>query len=156
MSRSQNTCGVTHYTAILNDGRLQLDCRATPARPRQSTPRVNQQTLASVNQHRHHHSCRDILNLIVARLSSRLSRHSKSPDQINLMTLHSSKGLEFQAVIMVGLENGVFPSGFDRTDEQLEEAARLFYVGVTRAKTQIHLTYDSDESPLITSIREAA
>ncbi|WP_442593308.1 ATP-dependent helicase [Parapusillimonas sp. JC17] len=79
----------------------------------------------------------------------------KSPDQINLMTLHSSKGLEFQAVIMVGLENGVFPSGYDRTEEQLEEAARLFYVGVTRAKTQIHLTYDEDESPLITSIREA-
>lgn len=78
----------------------------------------------------------------------------KSPDQINLMTLHSSKGLEFQAVIMVGLENGVFPSGYDKTDEQLEEAARLFYVGVTRAKTQIHLIYDSDESPLITSIRE--
>jgi len=78
----------------------------------------------------------------------------KSPDQINLMTLHSSKGLEFQAVIMVGLENGVFPSGYDKTDEQLEEAARLFYVGVTRAKTQIHLTYDADESPLITSIRE--
>ncbi|MDR7945193.1 ATP-dependent helicase [Achromobacter aegrifaciens] len=79
----------------------------------------------------------------------------KSPDQINLMTLHSSKGLEFQAVIMVGLENGVFPSSYDKTDEQLAEAARLFYVGVTRAKTQIHLTYDEDESPLITSIREA-
>lgn len=70
------------------------------------------------------------------------------------MTLHSSKGLEFQAV-MVGLENGVFPSGYDKTEEQLEEATRLFYVGVTRAKTQIHLTYDEDESPLITSIREA-
>jgi len=80
----------------------------------------------------------------------------KSPDQINLMTLHSSKGLEFQAVIMVGLENGVFPSSYDKTDEQLEEAARLFYVGVTRAKTQVHLTFDSDESPLITSIRGAA
>lgn len=79
----------------------------------------------------------------------------KSPDRINLMTLHSSKGLEFQAVIMVGLENGVFPSSYDRTDEQLEEAARLFYVGVTRAKTQIHLIFDADESPLITSIREA-
>ncbi|RYX95289.1 MAG: ATP-dependent helicase [Comamonadaceae bacterium] len=79
----------------------------------------------------------------------------KSPDRINLMTLHSSKGLEFQAVIMVGLENGMFPSSYDRTDEQLEEAARLFYVGVTRAKTQIHLIFDSDESPLITSIREA-
>jgi len=79
----------------------------------------------------------------------------KSPDQINLMTLHSSKGLEFQAVIMVGLENGVFPSSYAKTDEQLEEAARLFYVGVTRAKTQIHLIYDKDESPLITFIREA-
>jgi ATP-dependent DNA helicase Rep/DNA helicase-2/ATP-dependent DNA helicase PcrA len=80
----------------------------------------------------------------------------KSPDQINLMTLHSSKGLEFQAVIMIGLENGVFPSSYDRTDEQLEEAARLFYVGVTRAKNQVHLIYDSDESPLITSIRKAS
>ena len=79
----------------------------------------------------------------------------KSPDRINLMTLHSSKGLKFQAVIMVGLENGMFPSTYDRTDERLEEAARLFYVGVTRAKTQIHLIFDSDESPLITSIREA-
>jgi len=79
----------------------------------------------------------------------------KSPGQINLMTLHSSKGLEFQAVIMVGLENGIFPSGYDKTAEQLEEAARLFYVGVTRAKAQVHLTFDSDESPLITLIREA-
>ncbi len=78
----------------------------------------------------------------------------KSPDQINLMTLHSSKGLEFEAVIMVGLENGTFPSSYDRTEEQLAEAARLFYVGVTRAKTQIHLTYDVDESPMITTIRQ--
>jgi superfamily I DNA/RNA helicase len=45
------------------------------------------------------------------------------------MTLHSSKGLEFQAVIMMGLEAGVFPSGYDKTEEQLEEAKRLFYVG---------------------------
>lgn len=79
----------------------------------------------------------------------------RSPDQINLMTLHSSKGLEFQAVIMMGLEAGVFPSSYDKTEEQLEEARRLFYVGVTRAKTQVHLMFDSDESPLITAIREA-
>lgn len=79
----------------------------------------------------------------------------RSPDQINLMTLHSSKGLEFQAVIMMGLEAGVFPSSYDKTEEQQEEARRLFYVGVTRAKTQVHLMFDSDESPLITAIREA-
>ena len=78
----------------------------------------------------------------------------KSPEQINLMTLHSSKGLEFHAVIMIGLEEGTFPSGFDRTDEQLEEAARLFYVGVTRAKNSVHLMYGFNESPLITMVRE--
>ncbi|HEV2521706.1 MAG TPA: ATP-dependent helicase [Candidatus Acidoferrales bacterium] len=79
----------------------------------------------------------------------------RSPDQINLMTLHSSKGLEFEAVIMVGLEAGVFPSSYDRTDEKLEEAARLFYVGVTRAKSMVHLMYESNESPFITSIRQS-
>ena len=80
----------------------------------------------------------------------------KSPDQINLMTLHSSKGLEFQAVIMLGLEAGVFPSTYDRTKEQLEEATRLFYVGVTRAKDLVYLLYGFNESPLITTIREAS
>jgi ATP-dependent DNA helicase Rep/DNA helicase-2/ATP-dependent DNA helicase PcrA len=79
----------------------------------------------------------------------------KSPDLINFMTLHSSKGLEFQAVIMVGLEEGVFPSSFDRTAEQLEEAARLFYVGLTRAKSSVHLMYGFSESPFVTKVRHA-
>ncbi|WKL67443.1 ATP-dependent helicase [Pseudomonas qingdaonensis] len=79
----------------------------------------------------------------------------KSPDQINLMTLHSSKGLEFQAVIMLGLEKGTLPSSYDRTPEQVEESTRLFYVGVTRAKSQVHLTFNTDESPLLTKIRTA-
>ncbi|POM13105.1 ATP-dependent helicase [Pseudomonas sp. WP001] len=79
----------------------------------------------------------------------------KSPDQINLMTLHSSKGLEFQAVIMLGLEEGVVPSKYVKTREAYEEAARLFYVGVTRAKAQVHLAFDRVESPFITTIRTA-
>jgi superfamily I DNA/RNA helicase len=79
----------------------------------------------------------------------------KSPDQINLITLHSSKGLEFHAVIMIGLEEGAFPSTYDRTPVQLEEASRLFYVGVTRAKSMVHLTYGFNESPFITTIRQA-
>jgi hypothetical protein len=79
----------------------------------------------------------------------------KGPDQINLITLHSSKSLEFEAVIMIGLEDGAFPSIYDRTGEQLEEAPRLFYVGVTRAKSSVHLMYGFNESPFVTKIRQA-
>jgi ATP-dependent DNA helicase Rep/DNA helicase-2/ATP-dependent DNA helicase PcrA len=79
----------------------------------------------------------------------------KSPDQINLMTLHSSKGLEFQAVIMIGLEEGSLPSTYDKTADQIAEAGRLFYVGVTRAKSLVHLIYGFHESPFVTKIRQA-
>jgi ATP-dependent DNA helicase Rep/DNA helicase-2/ATP-dependent DNA helicase PcrA len=79
----------------------------------------------------------------------------RSPEQINFMTLHSSKGLEFEAVIMIGLEGGTFPSRYDDTKEKLEEASRLFYVGVTRAKSMIHLMYGFNESPFISRIRQA-
>jgi ATP-dependent DNA helicase Rep/DNA helicase-2/ATP-dependent DNA helicase PcrA len=83
------------------------------------------------------------------------ANQGRSKDQINLITLHSSKGLEFQAVVMVGLELGDFPSQYATDDDEIEEAARLFYVGVTRAKSEVHLLYAHNESPLITSIREA-
>lgn len=79
----------------------------------------------------------------------------KNPDQINLMTLHGSKGLEFQAVIMVGLEEGDFPNNYDVANtESLQEASRLFYVGITRAKNQIHLLYNRHESRFVTGIRK--
>ena len=79
----------------------------------------------------------------------------RSSDQINLMTLHSSKGLEFQAVIMIGLEEGAIPSTYDRTKEAIEEARRLFYVGLTRAKSSVHLMYGFNESPFVTQVRNA-
>lgn len=83
------------------------------------------------------------------------ANHGRSKDQVNLITLHSSKGLEFQGVVMVGLELGDFPSQYAANDEELEEAARLFYVGVTRAKNEVHLLYAHNESPLITAVRKA-
>lgn len=63
-------------------------------------------------------------------------------DRITLMTLHAAKGLEFPVVFMVGMEEGVFPHARSLEDRfALEEERRLAYVGVTRAKEKLFLTY---------------
>ena len=64
-----------------------------------------------------------------------------SEDRVTLMTMHASKGLEFEVVFIAGLEEGLFPlasAAQDRKD--LEEERRLFYVGATRAKTHLYLS----------------
>lgn len=69
---------------------------------------------------------------------------SDEVDTVTLMTLHSAKGLEFKSVYIAGVERGLFPlpSTFEE-DELLEEERRLFYVGITRARELLHITYAS-------------
>jgi len=63
-------------------------------------------------------------------------------ESISLMTLHSAKGLEFDHVFIVGMEENIFPHAQSMTDERdLEEERRLCYVGVTRAKKRLYLIY---------------
>lgn len=65
-----------------------------------------------------------------------------SGTNINLMTLHSSKGLEFKYVFIIGMEEGLLPHSRAFTDEdELEEERRLCYVGITRAKEKLYLTF---------------
>ena len=63
-------------------------------------------------------------------------------DAVQLMTLHSAKGLEFPMVFMVGVEEGMFPSQMSAEEAgRLEEERRLCYVGMTRAKVKLYITY---------------
>ena len=74
-------------------------------------------------------------------LSSDIDGMEESEDSVTLMTLHNAKGLEFNTVFLVGMEEGIFP-GYKTIGEpqQLEEERRLFYVGITRAKQFLYLT----------------
>jgi DNA helicase-2/ATP-dependent DNA helicase PcrA len=63
-------------------------------------------------------------------------------DALQLMTVHSAKGLEFQAVFVTGLEEGLFPHEQSRNeDDGLEEERRLMYVAITRARQRLYLSF---------------
>ena len=67
------------------------------------------------------------------------SDDENATDRVTLITLHNTKGLEFDRVIITGMEYGVFPR-IEKTGEDLEEERRLCYVGITRAKNELYFT----------------
>lgn len=70
-----------------------------------------------------------------------------SEDKVTLMTLHLAKGLEFKNVFITGLEEGLFPIGESAYNEQeLEEERRLMYVGMTRAKENLYMTWATERT----------
>lgn len=71
-----------------------------------------------------------------------LKKKDQNRKAVTLMTLHSAKGLEFPVVYMVGMEEGLFPHSRSLMDkDELEEERRLCYVGITRAKEMLYLTF---------------
>ncbi len=85
----------------------------------------------------------DTLDLFLQQLALVADADSRRDDEglVTLMTLHNAKGLEYPIVFIVGCEDGVFPHSRALDEGGLEEERRLFYVGVTRAKRELYLTY---------------
>ena len=77
-------------------------------------------------------------------LTSSSDNIEEDENYVKLMTIHSSKGLEFDYVFLAGMEEGLFPSiSFDTPEEEIEEERRLCYVAITRAKKELFISYAS-------------
>jgi DNA helicase II / ATP-dependent DNA helicase PcrA len=74
-------------------------------------------------------------------------QHTPTVDGVTLASLHSAKGLEWDAVFVVGLAEGTLPTTYAKTDDAVEEERRLLYVGVTRARQWLWLSYGQARSP---------
>ncbi|MFE0037106.1 ATP-dependent DNA helicase UvrD2 [Streptomyces sp. NPDC059015] len=85
---------------------------------------------------------------LVAELDERAAaQHTPTVQGVTLASLHSAKGLEWDAVFLVGLTEGMMPITYAKTDEQVEEERRLLYVGVTRARLHLSLSWALSRSP---------
>jgi DNA helicase-2/ATP-dependent DNA helicase PcrA len=73
-----------------------------------------------------------------------IDNYQEAEEAVTLMTLHNSKGLEYQTVFIVGLEENIFPHSRTQFDlAEMEEERRLFYVGLTRAMKNLYLVYST-------------
>jgi DNA helicase-2/ATP-dependent DNA helicase PcrA len=85
---------------------------------------------------------------IVGQLAHRAAiEHPPAPDGVTVASLHAAKGLEWDVVFLPGLTEGNLPIVHAQTDEAIAEERRLLYVGVTRARERVHLSWALARSP---------
>ena len=94
----------------------------------------------------------DVPELTLADLTRELAaraeaRHPPTVQGVTLSSLHAAKGLEWDCVFIVGAHEGTLPISYAQTPAQVEEERRLFYVGVTRAKQQLFISWFTSRSP---------
>ncbi len=81
---------------------------------------------------------KDFVDELVERSSS---QHEPTMSAVTLATLHSAKGLEWDVVFLIGLQEGLMPISYASTESAIDEERRLFYVGITRARKLLHLSW---------------
>jgi len=93
-------------------------------------------------------SLQDLLSDFAIELpGSHEGHHAEHKKQLTLSTIHSAKGMEWDVVFLIGLIDGVFPVSFSLNDEEsIEEERRLFYVGLTRAKNHLFITFHHENN----------
>ncbi|MHC4762141.1 MAG: ATP-dependent helicase, partial [Planctomycetota bacterium] len=117
---------------------LQTDGKASTSEVENVNELIN--TAAEYDKHAVQPGLLDYLQQIS--LFSDTDSYDKSQNQVALMTLHSAKGLEFENVFIIGLEEGLLPHDRSNDDEdEIEEERRLFFVGMTRAEEGLHISY---------------
>jgi DNA helicase-2/ATP-dependent DNA helicase PcrA len=88
------------------------------------------------------------LRVFVVELDERAdAQHAPTVDGVTLASLHAAKGLEWDAVFVVGVNEGMLPITYAQTPEQVEEERRLFYVAITRARHDLSVTWALARSP---------
>jgi DNA helicase-2/ATP-dependent DNA helicase PcrA len=88
------------------------------------------------------------LTAFIAELDHRAEvQHAPTADGVTLASLHSAKGLEWDSVYLVGCSEGLLPLSYAETPEAIEEERRLCYVGMTRAKNLLHMTWSRSRTP---------
>lgn len=83
----------------------------------------------------------EVINRLILRDMMERGEDENDDDQVQLMTLHASKGLEFPYVFMVGMEEGLLPHQVSMDEDNIDEERRLAYVGITRAQRQLFISH---------------